>query len=394
MKKIFFSLLLSLMTLSACADVDFLTQPYLQSLTPTSVTIMWVTSGNSQVTGWVKYGVDACDTEAFEIDRGLKQAFTKIYRVHIDNLTPGTTYQYKALIREITGFVGNTSLTWGDTKESGVFTFTTPLVNQDSISCLIFNDIHSHPEFIQPLLSNNNLSFGEQDFVVFNGDILNAVPNESKIVSNLLQPATANFASEKPFFFVRGNHEYRNKYARNLLNYIETGEQNLGYYSFQYGPAFFIFLDTGEDKEDTHQEYNGLLACEAYRRIQAQWLQEQMTSEVYQNAKYRIVFMHIPMWSNTKTARFAVTDCRELFLDIMNTYKPDVVISGHTHKAGVLEANEEHCFPIFIGGGKDTSEEKRTYCPSIMQLKVSNTELMLDLMNYYGENIGNLNLKK
>lgn len=375
------------------AAVGFATQPYLQNMTLTSVTIMWVTSGSKQVTGWVEYGEGSTtNTEAFDYTRGLKQAFTNIYRVHLTDLTPGTTYSYKVKIREITGFVGNTSLTWGDTFETDTYTFTTPSEETASMSCIVLNDIHSQDTCLHTLFARANLTMKDHDFLMLNGDLLNSVPNETEIINHLLIPYANLTQSSMPFFYTRGNHEYRNKFARHLFDYVETGEDNQGYYAFTWGPCRFIVLDTGEDKADSDSEYNGLVDTEVYRASQVEWLKEQLTSEEYQQAPFKVIMMHIPFYSNTSTARFAVEDCRRLFLPLLNQYTPDVVISGHTHKAGILQADENHRFPIVIGGGKDFSEEKRAYCPAIIALHATNTTLDLDIINYYGENKGSLHI--
>jgi len=371
------------------AAVSFATQPYLQNLTPTSVTIMWVTEGSEQLTGWVEYGINTCDQQAYEYTPGMRQAFNHINRVSIDHLTPGTTYQYKVRIREIMS-VKNTSLKWGETYSTQVYTFTTPELKAKEVSCLAFDDLHGNPNYLDSLLKVNKVDVRHQDFVFLNGDILNAVPSKEEVINNMLAPFSKSFASEVPFFSTRGNHEYRNKFARRLGEYIG----NDYYYSFTWGPCFFIVLDTGEDKADTCVSYNGLLDSERYRLMQADWLREQLQSKACKQAKYTVVFMHIPFYSNTSTARFAVQDCRDKFMPLMNKYKVDAVICGHTHKAGVIEANQDHHFPIVIGGGKDTTDEKRIYCPAMVQLHADMKALDIQLLDYYGENRGKVHISK
>ncbi len=376
------------------AAVQFATQPYLQNLTPTSVTVMWVTSGSEKLTGWVEYGTDSCSMKAYEYDHGLKQAFRKIYRVKLDGLRPGTRYQYRAVIREITGFVGNTSLTWGDTSQTDVYYFTTPEETAAHTQCVIFNDVHSNEQYVDSLMTLHGLSFNDMDFVFFNGDMLNAIPSENEILQHFLAPYSSLFASQIPFYSVRGNHEYRNKYARHWFDYVQTGDDNRGYYSFSKGNVFFIVLDTGEDKEDSHSEYNGLLDTEAYRASQVSWLEEQLTSDAGKQAAFTIVFMHIPFYSNTSIERYAVGDTRRLFLPLMNKYGVDVVISGHTHKAGIINADDTHSFPIVIGGGKDINEEKKPYCPTVITLKTTADSLFVNILDWYSENRGSLNISK
>lgn len=391
MKKIFLLIVILLWVCATKAEITFATQPYIQSLTPTSVTVMWVTSGSDQLTGWVEYGTESCDKKVYEYSRGMNQAFSNIYRVKIDSLKPGTSYQYRAVVREIEGTVKNTSLSWGDTYSTDVYRFTTPAIKEEEVKCLVFDDLHSNPNFMDSLLRVNAMDVKQQDFVFFNGDILNAVPSEEEIINKMLAPYAQLFASEVPFFFTRGNHEYRNKYARSLLNYVGNEEF---YFSFSWGPCHFIVLDTGEDKADTCKSYNGLLETERYRSMQIDWLREQLQSKAYKKAKYKVVLMHIPFYSNTTTARFAVQDCRDKFMALMNKYGVDVVICGHTHKAGVIEANKDHCFPIVIGGGSQITEDKRMYCPAMVQLKADKKALEINLLDYYGNNRGHVQITK
>lgn len=369
--------------------------PYLQNPQPTQMTVMW-TSPDTNQTGWVEYGIDSLNHLSFSSAMGLKDAFQTVYRVPLTNLQPGTTYHYRVASVAISD-VKNTSLVYGDTTFSEVYSFTTPQSETDKVSCYIFDDIHSRDTLVSPMMIANNLRWEDADFVFFNGDMLNAIPSESEIISHLLEPYSKLFASSIPFFFTRGNHEYRNAAARVLPNYLTTpgtSEQHSFYYSFSWGPCFFIVLDAGEDKEDSDPEYSGLLDCQNYREKQVEWLQQQLQSKACKKANFRIVLMHIPFYSNTKTARFSVGDCRRLFLDLCNRYKVDAVVCGHTHKAGVLPANKEHHFPIIIGGGKDVTPDKATYCPAVINLQADAKSVNIRILDYYAHLRDSITLKK
>lgn len=369
--------------------------PYLQNPQPTQMTVMWYCS-ESQQTGWVEYGETELSHIARSSSMGLVDAFQPVYRVTLANLQPGTTYHYRVASVGISN-VKNTSLVYGDTTYSEIYTFTTPTINSNAVRCYIFDDIHNRDTLISPLMQTNNLHWSDADFVFFNGDMLNSVPSEQDIVDHLLQPYSQLFASSVPFLFTRGNHEYRNAYARMLPHYVTTPgteENHPFYYSFTWGPCFFIVLDSGEDKQDDDKEYHGLLDCQSYRETQAQWLKTQLQSKACKKAAFRIVLMHIPFFSNTKTARFSVGDCRRLFMDICNRYKVDAVICGHTHKAGIIPADDTHRFPIVIGGGKDMTKEKQTYCPAVIDLQANKKQLDITILDYYQSNRGSIHLTK
>lgn len=369
--------------------------PYLQNPQPTQMTVMW-TNTNPYQTGWVEYGTETLTHRVYSSDMGLKAAFLPVYRVTLTNLQPSTTYHYRVASVDITN-VKNTSLVYGDTTYSEVYSFTTPKANDNNVSCFIFDDIHGRDSVIAPMLHANNLHWSEADFVFFNGDMLNAVPSEQDIMERLVQPYSQLFATSLPFYFTRGNHEYRNAAARELANYVTTPGTEEGhpfYYSFTWGPCFFIVLDAGEDKEDTHPEYSGLLDCQNYRAEQVEWLRAQLQSKDAKKAAFRVLLMHIPFFSNTSTARFAVGDCRRLFMNICNRYKVDAVICGHTHKAGIIPADDTHRFPIVIGGGKDLTVDKQTYCPAVIDLQANKKQLDITILDYYQSNRGSIHLTK
>lgn len=394
MKKYFAFCMALLCGSPLLAGVQFAAHPYLQSLTPHSVNIMWVSS-TPDVTGWVEYGVDSCSEQAFQCVNGLKQAYTSTYRVSLQNLKPGTTYQYRVVLKEIADvWYGGTSMAWGDSIVSPVYTFTTPLEQPSSVNCVIFNDIHSQPHLYGELMSNNHISWSTPDFVVFNGDVLNEVDSEANVAKLMLDPASNYFASSKPFVYVRGNHEFRHRHARHILDYVDAGDHK-GYYAFRWGPAYFIVLCSGEDKTDGHKEYYGLLDGDAMRREQAQWLQAQLQSDDYKNAPYHVILAHIGFWSNKGSYTcHGGKDTRALFLDMLNEAKPDVMICGHTHYSSVMEANEEHHFPIVVGGGKNPNSEEPKSWPTVMQLQIDKKNgLNLVVHNYKGETCGKLKIK-
>ena len=79
------------------------------------------------------------------------------------------------------------------------------------------------------------------------------------------------FASEKPMYYARGNHETRGEFATSFQKYFSPKEPFL-YYLFRQGPVCFIMLDTGEDKPDSDIEYSGITDYDGYRTDQVEWI--------------------------------------------------------------------------------------------------------------------------
>jgi len=386
---------ITMFLLSCVLAVQAVVFPYLQNPQPTQMTVMWP-STNEQQAGWVEYGQRELNQVARESDMGLFAAFNDINRVTISNLQPATTYRYRVAMANIVGEVRNTSLTYGDTIYSDIYQFTTPAANPDELSCLFFDDIHSRDTLMGAVLRNNNIDPLEQDFLFFNGDILNSVPSREEIIQHMILPYSTLFASNVPFLYTRGNHELRNKYARSLDRYVTTPGTSEGhpyYYAFTWGPVFFIVLDAGEDKPDDNREYRGLVDCDPYRQTEATWLKQQLQSKEAKMATFRVVVMHVP-FETSSSWDYSMKEIDRLFLPLCNRYKVDLAIHGHCHHATLLPANQDHHFPLIIGGGKHVNPDKKDGSPAVVQLHAKGKQLEVNVWNYYRENKASITLKK
>lgn len=322
---------------------EFLTEPYLQALTPTSVSIMCITSKNANT--WLMYGEEKPSVmEQSELD-GFKEANQTLFNIKLTDLAPGKTYYYKVFSKEILSFKPY-ELIYGEEIETAIFSFTTPLALGTEVSCLILNDIHDRPNSFSELISlNEEKPF---DFVFLNGDVFDFQEDEKQLIDHLIAPCTKLFAKEVPFILSRGNHETRGKFSRNIKPYFAYPENDY-FFTFRQGPVFFIALDTGEDKPDDAPVYAGIVNFDAYREKQARWLTKVMQSQAYQDAPYKVVFMHIPPFHSGDW--HGTMHCRKLFNPLFERHKIDMVISGHTHRHGIHDPQADHAYPIIIGGG-------------------------------------------
>ena len=357
----------------------FLTPPYLQSLTTTSVDIMFIT--NKLAYSWVQFGEQDLRNKAHTLSDGFVKAYNRVNCIKLANLKPNTEYKYKIVSKEITVFKPY-DLQYGSEIESEEFSFKTRPTEEQDVKCVIFNDIHDRPYSFGELLKVN--AENPFDFVLLNGDMFDYEEDEAQVINHLLSPCADLFAKSKPFLMLRGNHETRGKFRAELKNYFSY-PTNQYYFSFNWGPVHFTLLDTGEDKPDDAEVYGGIVNFDSFREEQAIWLEKEMQKPEYTNAKYKVVFMHIPTfysgdWHGTM-------HCRKLFSPIFDKYKVDLVISGHTHKYGVHLPCEEHSYPIIIGGGPKTGTR------TITNLQANQDKLEIEMIDDNGIKVGEYILK-
>ena len=356
----------------------FLCKPYLQQPAPHSISVNWLTA--KPCYSWVSYGTNGqLDKKAHHVTNGLVDAHNRLHRITLEDLEPGKQYQYKIFSKDILSFEPY-KLTYGETIESPVYTFTAPNPEAKEVSWLILNDIHDRPASIPHLINLNGKD--PYNFVFLNGDMFDYQADEQQIIDHLLTPTGETFSTQIPFMYVRGNHETRGKYAREWHQYFD----NPYYFSFQAGPVSAIVLDTGEDKTDDTPVYAGIVDFDNYRKQQAIWLEQQLQSKAFRKAKYKIVMMHIPHYHSGDW--HGVMHCRELFGPLFNKYKIDMLICGHTHTYGVHQPEKgQHDYPIIIGGGP--KEGKRT----LIKINATQSQLELTMLKDDGTKVGGYTLK-
>ncbi len=356
----------------------FLTKPYLQAPTIDGITIMWLT--NQFCLNWLEYGeTEKLGTKAEQYTHGMMNINSRINTVTLTNLKPNTNYFYKVFSKEIVDFRPY-KITFGDTINSETYPFKTLNPKEKEVSWLILNDIHDRPESFKELIQLNHDK--PYDFVFLNGDMFDYQTDENQIINHLLNPCSL-FSTEKPFMFVRGNHETRGKYSRNLLDYYYNYDKK-EYYSFKMGPVFTIVLDTGEDKKDSHPVYGGTVNYDSYREEQAIWLEKQMKSKAFKNAPFRVVMMHIPHYHSDE--EHGTTECRRLFGTLFEKYKIDLFIAGHTHEYGIFEPSKEHSYHFVIGGGPETGTR------TLIRIDANPEVLNLQMLDDSGKEIGSITL--
>jgi len=351
--------------------------PYLVELGEHAVTVIWFT--NKECLSWVEYcGDDNLSTfpvwggypkSAFSNQNGLIDANSKRHTIRLTGLDPGTVYRYRIVSKQILKY-DPYEVIYGDSVVDDIYEFETLNPEKKSFSFGIVTDLHERALVLDTLLQNTPTdSF---DMMFYTGDMLNWIGDEERILKGFVDVSVTHFAKEKPFVLVRGNHEARGPNARELFSYFPHSSGNY-YHAFSQGNVRFIILDSGEDKPDSHPVYAGLVDFDNYRSEQAEWLRNEVQSEKFKNATYKIVLFHIPPF--TGRSGHAGTDLTKKWGRILNDSDIDIVISGHHHRLAKIEPVEnKNKFPILILG-KDM----------ILKTEVSEKNLSFSIRGKAGE---------
>lgn len=327
-------------------------QPWVQIMGEGRLGVGWMTA--QEADGVAEWTQSEAEGEAWKTawhsEDGLRQANGTSHRAVIAGYDPAKPIRIRAVSRPIASFKPY-KVTFGAAVTSDVRrlpAFGLP----GGVSFLVFNDIHNR-EQLYPLLAPK--AGGAVDFAVFNGDVLQDPQTEQDVVAHLLMPM-AWFASKgTPCFFLRGNHETRGAFARHLKGYLALPE-NRYYAAMTFGAARVLFLESGEDKPDTSPEYSGLVDFDTYVEEELAWLRREVAGEAFRRATWRIAVVHIPPdWRVTEEELWhGQRRMRERFAPLFDEAKLDVVISGHNHKAALVEpcpdVRRGFRWPVFIGG--------------------------------------------
>jgi len=354
---------------------DFECAPYLQYLTDESVSIVVLTTKNAL--SKVELISENGDKRiCYQIEDGLIAANKRLIKIRIDGLIPGTTYTYKVNATEVS-YPQPYRMVYLKEIESPSYSFQTSKSTNQQVSCYVYNDIHEREQAYAQLFKLGNID--KPDFVVLNGDMFDYHTGEKQLITKLLKPLGELFSSSIPFILNRGNHETRGNFCREIKQYFAYPTEHF-YQAFRQGPVFWILLDAGEDKVDTHRDYANAVAFQELRERQAVWLEKIMQSKAYKSAPFKVVITHIPPFYSGEG--YGPMENRRLFAPLFNKYKVDVVLSGHTHTYGYHAPSNKHNYPLFIGGGP--KEGNRT----LMTVQADTQKLEVKMILDNGQELG------
>ncbi len=347
--KTFFISALCLLCISVFAQSNLSLQPYLQNPAPDGITVMWRTADPSY--SWIEYGTDSVHLKtARTVEYGIVLSNITKHKVRIAGLAAGQKYYYRVCSQKVLKYEGYKK-EYDQPVKSKFYSFTTLDSKGKDFTCVVFNDLHSNLAVFDLLCKQ--LKGINYDFAVFNGDCFQDPSSEEHEVDVLSHYTRAMSASNRPVFFLRGNHEIRGVYATGWPSLMDW-DNNQPYYSFSFGDTRFVFLDNGEDKSDGHIEYSNMNEFDGFRDRETSWLMSEITQPAFRNASRRVLIQHIPIYSWTNNYDPGFIPCRDLWNPIYQKTAFDINITGHLHRFNFYPTGKvENPFPLVVGGGNN-----------------------------------------
>lgn len=275
--------------------------PVLSDLTPTSVRIAYKTVAPAQVT----FNCDGRDIPA-TCTNGVFDT------VLLEGLKPGVEHTYSVLCD-------------GQTVAGCPYVFSTPAEKLQDFHFVVYGDTRSnrgdHESVVEALVKT------KPALVINTGDLAADGYRESDW--NTFYPVIAPISAIAPYYPALGNHERNSPLYYDFFKLpAGGGDHNCEWYSFSYGPAFFVVLDGGAKQQE-----------------QAQWLDQVLTAA---GGKYRwkFVVFHQPPYSSGTHGPDAKTG--QYFVPILEKHKVNMVFCGHDH---IYERSEKDGVTYIIAGG-------------------------------------------
>jgi tetratricopeptide (TPR) repeat protein len=284
------------------SDALFLKGPYLQNVKMDGITIMW--ESEKPYKGKIIFGQE---NDLVYMARDKK--VSTIHEIVLWGLKPETQYTYKVIIPE------------GKSKK---YFFKTAVRKETPFTFITYGDNKSGPTTHE---KNANLMASQKpDFVLHNGDMVDRGFYYKQWKLFFFNPAR-NLLNYAPLYPVLGNHENNSEHYYNFFS-LPNNER---WYSFNYGNAHFIMLDSDLEQLEENSE-------------QLNWLIEDLKSN---NATWTFVSFHYPPFTaGGNYYRESRIKRKNLLHPILEEYGVDFVFNGHDH-------HYERTYPIVSKEGSN-----------------------------------------
>ena len=318
------------------ADETFDLGPYLMQPLQTSIVVMWRTVDEED--GAVFYGLG--DTPDLSVSQ---EGVSNIHEIKIEGLTPDTRYSYQVQ---------------SGARISAVHHFHTAPDSAQGFSITIWGDSQAHPEIFSQLV--DHMAGLKPHFALGVGDHVGEGDEFHQWKELLFGPARGLF-HEVGFYAAIGNHARNSQNLYDLYSFPhpEDNPQHESFYSFTYGNAFFLVIDT--DKP-----YFSILD---YDTEIAAFIKEQIASPEAQAATWRFALGHEPgyaeAWGNGECDYEGAMPVRGWLFPLLNEHDFHVYFAGHMH--GYERGQNGNLMTLTTGGGGGGLDD---WCKDLPQISV------------------------
>ncbi|NCG19784.1 MAG: hypothetical protein GWP91_12315, partial [Rhodobacterales bacterium] len=273
--------------------------PWLNWVTADAISVLWETPTGA--TGSVEYGPDGIfDTVADESSGGGTH-----HEVRLTDLAADTVYAYR--------------VTSGD-QAGEIYSFRTAPNQPVPFRFTVWGDNQNGPDVFAEVA--DRMEALSPDFAVAVGDVVES-GRESNYQDELLEPITG-LATEVPFLVAAGNHERYFDASGGLfdLHLAQPGDEHC--FSWSYGAAFFLFIDTEESVVSGDQ-----LTC----------INDALASAEFAASDVQFALFHYPPRINYWAFFFyggdlsydGDNDVRDTLEPLFEAAGVDLVFNGHNH---------------------------------------------------------------
>ena len=315
---------------------------------------------NDKGTGYVQYEYEGENYTVYDQNGGRKNGDSKIHTITVpkEHLN-SNRYRVgsKRVIDELS--YGGRS---GKEVVSDYYEFNAPSGSEQKY--LTVSDWHTYLDKVYDAAKYA----GDYNGIILLGDPAPGLMFEDEIKEYIVEFGGELSKGVMPIIYVRGNHETRGKEAANLPDYLGLDSF---YYTTEYGNYSFLVLDSGEDKEDSHPEYGGMVDYGQYRKSMVEWMKTLPETD-----KKTIALVHsyeICIEEDLSSSAYSE-------LSRLNVKQ---IISGHTHTCEFLENNGMN---VYIDGGHSGG----TFI--ISKLTLNEQGYILEAWNDSGEQVFKENL--
>lgn len=338
--------------------------PYLQHPAADGMTVCFLARGASGVRiCWAVAGGGPSETDATGVP--IPGTPWTRWSARITGLKPGAVVSYEVLYQ-----------TDGKIVRTPANRFKTLDPAAPGVRFAVFNDIHDQRATITALC--RHFKPEDCDFVVFNGDMFNdpsAADGARKVFGLWDFYIRLLGGGSRPILFVRGNHETRGGFKDRLNHLFQSPDltpdqppaEQLWRFDLTAGPAYLVFMDTGEDDgpETPEDSYKAPKFWQAYRRRDAAWLRDRLAAKPWGTRPWRIFVSHIPL--HNPAGWFSIGS-RDAWLPPLREAGISLMLAGHDHAwkflpagkefpiAGKSGATDKPDCPVLIGGGPSMKE--------------------------------------